>query len=244
MESSRQEKSFVVMGLDPGFHHFGWAVVTYHSLKEKNIPHQYTEYCWPELISKGTLHQQKKQKKNSSHGCAHDFSQENAHNNHGNFSDFSTQGIMGSINGQGNLDHSTPYNTSYSAPQKNHGGSQNKYPADILHCGYLYQGLISLFQQYKPQGVIMEKIIIPSGKNPMSSVVLGYGRAMALLTIAQYENPLHFHEVAPTEVKRLIGGHGKATKEDIRNFFENLYGVSLDLDESDALAMACCAVFL
>ena len=186
--------SFVVIGLDPGFHHFGWAVVSY---EEENF-----HLNWPNLLDVGSF-----QKKNFVHSCV-------------------------------KIDETKNQN-SYNYYKKKYGDHTL-----LGNLCYLYYEFQMLLEKYKPIGIVMEKIIIPSFKNPMSSVILGYARSMALLAIGQNSNIEYFWEIAPTTVKRYIGSHGNSSKEHLQHILKTRYNRDFSLDESDALAMACSVPFI
>lgn len=49
------------------------------------------------------------------------------------------------------------------------------------------------------------------------------------------------HEIPPTTVKKLVGGSGKSTKQDVADMIQMMYGLDIEFktdDESDALGVA------
>lgn len=76
-------------------------------------------------------------------------------------------------------------------------------------------------------------------KNPRSSFILVSFNSVILL-LSELFNTKCF-EMSPTQVKKIVSGHGSSTKTDICLILEKQFNISLDvfsLDQSDAIAIA------
>ncbi len=82
------------------------------------------------------------------------------------------------------------------------------------------------------------------GVNSQSLIMLGQARGALILTLARAGIPIE--EFSPTEVKRMVTGHGRATKWQVRAMVEAQLGSgktqsTLPLDAADAAAVAFAA---
>lgn len=110
----------------------------------------------------------------------------------------------------------------------------------------LYVRLESLFTQLKarvdelqPEVVAIEDTFF--AKNAQSAFKLGLARGVAVA--ACLGRGLKIYEYAPTAVKKVVTGHGRADKEQVRKMVGLSLGgklVDLGFDATDALAVAIC----
>jgi crossover junction endodeoxyribonuclease RuvC len=79
------------------------------------------------------------------------------------------------------------------------------------------------------------------GKNVQSMLKLG--RAQGVIMAAGLYRSLQIHEYAPLLVKQSITGMGRASKEQVAYFLQNIYHLTdlpKELDATDAVAVAIC----
>ena len=102
----------------------------------------------------------------------------------------------------------------------------------------LHVGLKKLVSTWKPEEVALEDVF--SAQNPRSAFRLGIARGVALSTCLGLN--LQFFEYAPTQVKSVVTGYGRADKSQVKKMVGLILGVKLDLgfDATDALAVAIC----
>ena len=102
------------------------------------------------------------------------------------------------------------------------------------------QGLREVLQEYKPQVVAIEQVF-SFGRNPKTALLMAHARGAILMMAAESEIPVvHF---TPTQVKRLLTGSGKASKEQIQYAIKNELQLTRILepnDVADASAIALC----
>ena len=106
----------------------------------------------------------------------------------------------------------------------------------------IYDGLIKIIQQYKPDEFAIETAFY--GKNVQSAMKIGYARGAALL--AAVHNKIPTSEYTPREIKKSVVGRGAASKEQVYYMIKNLLALKeekMRYDESDALAVAVCHAF-
>ena len=100
----------------------------------------------------------------------------------------------------------------------------------------IYQGLVSVIEEYEPAVIALEDIFFAKYAN--AAMKLGHARGVAMLAGA--ERDLVIHEYPPALVKRTVAGKGNATKDQVGR----LVGAVLGLrelpgeDACDALAVA------
>ena len=94
----------------------------------------------------------------------------------------------------------------------------------------------ALLDKFKPDAAAIESVF--HGKNAKSALVLGQARGAVLSVLGQAS--LQCIELAPSEIKLSVAGHGKADKVQIAQMVERLLLIEVkgSNDESDALAIA------
>lgn len=98
--------------------------------------------------------------------------------------------------------------------------------------------LNALLDDFKPSVVAIENIF--SAKNVKSAFYLGVARGVVFSSCM--ERRIKIFEYAPTQVKSIVTGSGRADKEQVRKMVGILIGQKLDLgfDATDAVAIAIC----
>ena len=102
------------------------------------------------------------------------------------------------------------------------------------------QGVREVLLDYKPQVVAIEQIF-SFRRNPKTAILMAHARGAILMMAAQCEIPVV--DFTPTQVKRLLTGSGKASKEQIQYAIKNELQLSRILepnDVADASAIALC----
>jgi crossover junction endodeoxyribonuclease RuvC len=105
---------------------------------------------------------------------------------------------------------------------------------------YIWLDLTEIIARYMPDVVAIEKGFI--GRNPQTALAIGQAQGVAIVA-AQWHNkgePRPVHWYANNTVKRSITGYGKASKEQVQAAALAIYGLPLDEDAADALAVAHC----
>lgn len=100
----------------------------------------------------------------------------------------------------------------------------------------LHEGVVRAIAATSPDAVAIEDIF--HHKSSESALRLGQARGVALLAAAQAGHEAVAYN--PMVVKRSIGAHGRADKEQVARVVGMLLGATLDLpaDATDALAIA------
>lgn len=101
----------------------------------------------------------------------------------------------------------------------------------------LARGCRELFQRYRPQFVILEKVFL--GKNVDSAFKLGHARGVLMAEAAQ--SGAQVIEYAARQVKKGVTGNGGAGKDEVQLVVRRLLqlGPIERWDASDALGLAC-----
>ncbi len=101
-------------------------------------------------------------------------------------------------------------------------------------------GLREVVEEYQPQVMAIEQVF-SLVKNPKSALLMAHARGVILMAAAERQIPVVHY--TPTQVKRLLTGSGKASKEQIQHAIKNELGLDRILephDVSDAFAVAMC----
>jgi len=113
-------------------------------------------------------------------------------------------------------------------------------PADSMQerLHVLAQTLAEIIEELSPQVVALETAFY--GRNVSSALKLGQARGAIMLLVTQHGLPLH--EYAPSRIKQVVAGHGRATKHDVQQRVQLWLGMQRApaVDAADALAIALC----
>jgi crossover junction endodeoxyribonuclease RuvC len=95
-----------------------------------------------------------------------------------------------------------------------------------------------IIAELRPDEVALETAFY--GRNVASALKLGQARGAIMLLVAQRGLPLA--EYAPSQIKQVVVGHGRATKEDVQQRVRLLLRMKREpaTDAADALAIALC----
>lgn len=102
----------------------------------------------------------------------------------------------------------------------------------------LYQDLIDLIEEHKPDHLAVEKLYAHY-KHPRTSILMAHARGVILL-VAQRRG-ISIEHLPSTEVKRAITGYGHASKEQMQRAVQTQCGLSeppSPPDVADAIAIA------
>ena len=100
----------------------------------------------------------------------------------------------------------------------------------------IHTGLSEVIAQFKPSSAGIESVFHHHSSE--STIRLGQARGVALLALAQHKIPSAPYN--PMTVKKSVGGHGRASKNEMIRIVTRLLGLSKDLrsDAADAAAIA------
>jgi crossover junction endodeoxyribonuclease RuvC len=101
-------------------------------------------------------------------------------------------------------------------------------------------GIREILEQYAPQAVVIEKVFT-TPRFPKTALLLAHVRGAILFSVAERGIPVVHY--TPTQVKRLLTGSGKASKEQMQHAVRTELGLENILephDVADAFAIALC----
>lgn len=104
---------------------------------------------------------------------------------------------------------------------------------------YLHTRAIQIIDEFRPDVLAIEAPFY--GKNVQSMLKLG--RAQGVIMAAALYRGLPIFEYAPLAVKQAITGMGRASKEQVSYFLQNIFHLTdlpKELDATDAVAVAVC----
>jgi crossover junction endodeoxyribonuclease RuvC len=103
----------------------------------------------------------------------------------------------------------------------------------------IFHGLSRVIAYYEPELVAVEDVF--AGKGSKSSIKIGEGRGIALLSAGLKEIPVA--EYTATRVKLATTGNGHASKQQVQKMVRTILGIAdraIAEDSADALAIAIC----
>jgi crossover junction endodeoxyribonuclease RuvC len=118
----------------------------------------------------------------------------------------------------------------------------SKYEGHELKLKKIFERVITLIDEYKPDEVALEAPFF--GKNVQSMLKLGRAQGVAMAAALSREIPIV--EYAPKKVKQAVTGNGNASKEQVAKMLMTLLKIKEMpklLDATDALAVALCHHF-
>lgn len=98
--------------------------------------------------------------------------------------------------------------------------------------------LEEIIEEFSPGAVALEKAF--TGRNAASALKLGQARGAIMLVATRRRLPVF--EYAPAKIKRVVVGHGRATKLQVQHRMQVLFQLRRVplADAADALAIALC----
>ncbi len=110
-----------------------------------------------------------------------------------------------------------------------------------LRLKYIYDRITQVTERCLPDACAIEMPVY--GQNPQSMLKLGRAQAAAMLAVLNRQIPVV--QYTPKEVKKSVTGNGNASKEQVWYMVRSILAIEdehieLDLDASDALAVALC----
>jgi crossover junction endodeoxyribonuclease RuvC len=106
------------------------------------------------------------------------------------------------------------------------------------------QGLREVIQEFRPASLAIEQVF-SHGQYPKTAVLMAHARGAILFVARDHELPIAHY--TPTQIKRLLTGSGKASKEQIQRAIQRELGLDCILepnDVADAAAVALCHCYM
>jgi crossover junction endodeoxyribonuclease RuvC len=104
-------------------------------------------------------------------------------------------------------------------------------------------GIGEVLDEFRPQAVAIEQVF-SLGRNPKTALLMAHARGAILAAIAERDIPVvHF---TPRQIKRLLTGSGKASKDQVQRAIQREFGLDRLLepnDVADASAVALCLYY-
>jgi crossover junction endodeoxyribonuclease RuvC len=104
----------------------------------------------------------------------------------------------------------------------------------------VYKGIVEVIAQFKPEAMAVEQLYAHYD-HPRTAILMGHARGVIFLAAAQGEVPVISY--ASTQVKKIITGNGRASKEQVQLTIQRELGLATmpePPDVADALAVALC----
>lgn len=104
----------------------------------------------------------------------------------------------------------------------------------------VYKGVAEVIAQFAPEAMAVEQLYAHYD-HPRTAILMGHARGVIFLAAAQASIPVLSY--AATQVKKLITGNGRATKEQVQRTIQQELGLAQlpdPPDVADALAVALC----
>jgi len=111
----------------------------------------------------------------------------------------------------------------------------------VARLSVLHTGIRAVLDRFQPAQVAIEEAF--AGRNIRSALRLGEARAACMLAAAGDGLPVH--EIPPALVKKAVAGHGRASKDGVRDAVLRALTEVPEIpsyDAADALALALCAI--
>ena len=102
------------------------------------------------------------------------------------------------------------------------------------------QGIVEVIEEFAPEAIAIEKVF-SHGQFPKTALMMAHARGAILFAAAERRIPVVHY--TPTQIKRLLTGSGRASKEQIQLAVQRELGLADVLepnDVSDACAVALC----
>src|SRR5476651_1689172 len=104
----------------------------------------------------------------------------------------------------------------------------------------VYKGVVEVIAQFQPETMAVEQLYAHYD-HPRTAILMGHARGVIFLAAAQQGIPVVSY--ASTQVKKIITGNGRASKEQVQRTIQRELGMAAlpdPPDVADALAVALC----
>jgi crossover junction endodeoxyribonuclease RuvC len=104
----------------------------------------------------------------------------------------------------------------------------------------VYKGVVEVIAQFQPEAMAVEELYAHYD-HPRTAILMGHARGVIFLAAAQQGIPVVSY--ASTQVKKLVTGNGRASKDQVQRAIQGELGLAAlpdPPDVADALAVALC----
>jgi crossover junction endodeoxyribonuclease RuvC len=104
----------------------------------------------------------------------------------------------------------------------------------------VYNGVVEVIAQFHPEALAVEELYAHYD-HPRTAILMGHARGVIFLAAAQQKIPVLSY--ASTQVKKIITGNGRASKDQVQRTIQRELGLTTlpePPDVADALAIALC----
>jgi len=104
----------------------------------------------------------------------------------------------------------------------------------------VYKGVVEIVGQFHPEAVAVEQLYAHYN-HPRTAILMGHARGVIFLAAAQHGIPVVSY--ASTQVKKIVTGNGRASKDQVQRTIQRELGLATmpdPPDVADALAVALC----
>lgn len=104
----------------------------------------------------------------------------------------------------------------------------------------VYKGVVDAIAQYRPEAMAVEQLYAHYD-HPRTAILMGHARGVIFLAAAQHGMPVVSY--AATQVKKIVTGNGRASKEQVQRTIQRELGLAVlpePPDVADAIAVALC----
>jgi len=108
----------------------------------------------------------------------------------------------------------------------------------------IHDGVSEVIRQHRPMAIAVEELY-SNYRMPRTAILMGHARGVICLAASQHGIPV-FHYAA-TQVKKVLTGNGRASKEQMQDAISREFGLATapePADVADALAIALCHHYL
>ncbi|MEE2686594.1 MAG: crossover junction endodeoxyribonuclease RuvC [Planctomycetota bacterium] len=108
----------------------------------------------------------------------------------------------------------------------------------------IHDGVSEVIRQHRPMAIAVEELY-SHYRMPRTAIMMGHARGVICLAAAQHEIPVYHY--AATQIKKVLTGNGRATKQQMQNAICHEFGLATPpepADVADALAIALCHHYL
>lgn len=108
----------------------------------------------------------------------------------------------------------------------------------------VYKGVVEVIAHFKPEAMAVEQLYAHYD-HPRTAILMGHARGVIFLAATLAGVPVHSY--AATQVKKIVTGNGRASKEQVQRTIQGELGLATmpdPPDVADALAVALCHYYV
>ena len=106
----------------------------------------------------------------------------------------------------------------------------------------IYDKVNELIEMFSPDHIVMERVFFYKGAGRNFSTAMNVGEAVGVIKLCAAQHGIPTFDYAPTRIKQVLTGHGKADKKEVEFMVNELLDLDIKISSSHASDALACAL--